>query len=64
MSDRSDVTLRYRAAGWVFHILMGPLLFGTELTGPTGGTDWKQWVCAFVGTGIWLIAIMVVVRNV
>jgi len=48
-----DMSLATKAAGWLFMVALGPLHFRGEMVGPTGATDWRQWVAAFLGTFLW-----------
>jgi len=42
-------------------IALGPLHFGGEMVGPAGGTDWRQWVAAVLGSLLWGAVIVEVV---
>lgn len=47
------MSLATKAVGWLFMVALGPLHFRGEMVGPTGATDWRQWVAALFGTLLW-----------
>lgn len=54
----------HRIAGWAFMILLGPLHFSGEMVGPTGGTSWRLWAAAILGTILWAGVGLMVITHV
>lgn len=51
--------IAFAIVGWSTMIVFGPMLF-RDIVGPMGGTDWRQWVCAFAGCVLWGVVILCV----
>jgi hypothetical protein len=60
MSD-ADLSLPARIGGWAFMIALGPLHFAGEMVGPAGGTSYRQWAAALLGSLLWGIVIVEVI---
>jgi len=53
VSVTEDMSFATKAAAWLFMVALGPIHFRGEMVGPTGATDWRQWVAALLGTFLW-----------
>ena len=64
MPEESALPVWQQAVGWTVMFLLGPIHFAGEMVGPAGGTDWRQWVCAFGGSLLWVWVALEVIELV